>query len=136
MKKLIIVSFILAYFLFSQSSNAQQLGTGLGKWQLLGLREVKFLADKDVINVTNKKGTYRAIKLKVNNGSINIYRFEVFFGNGSSQELEVNRVVNKGGETRILDLKGIFRTIDRIELRYGTKGYSKKKAIVQVWGLH
>ena len=131
-----IVSFLLASFLCSQPLIAQQVGTGVGKWELLGLREVKFLTDRDVIPVTNQKGSYRAIKLIVNAGSINMYRFLVFFGDGSSQEMAVNQVIKKGGETRVLDLKGIFRIINRIDLRYGTKGYSGRKAIVQVWGLH
>ena len=81
-RRIIIVSFLLSSFLGSQPLMAQQEGTGTGKWELLGVRAVQFTSDRDAIPVTNNKGIYRAIKLKVFNGNIKLYRFVVFFDDG------------------------------------------------------
>jgi len=136
-KKIIIVSFLLASFLGSQPLMAQQEGTGTGKWELLGVRVVPFTSDRDVIPVTNNKGIYRSIKLRVFNGNIKIYRFVVFFDDGSSQNFEVNHVIKKGAVTGVRELKGNTMSINRIELWYnGTHGSTGRTVNVQAWGLN
>jgi Protein of unknown function (DUF2541) len=137
-QKILIVSFLLASFLDSQSLLAQQegTGTGTGKWEVLGLRVVPFTSDRDVIPVTNK-GIYRAIKLRVFNGNIKIYRFVVFFDDGSSQEFPVNHVIKKGEVTGVRELKGNTKAINRIELWYnGTKGSTGRTVNIQALGLN
>ena len=136
-KKIIFVSFLLASFLGSQPLKAQQEGSGTGKWELLGVRVVQFTSDRDVIPVTNNKGIYRSIKLKVFNGNIKLYRFVVFFDDGSSQEFPVNHVIKKGAVTGVRELKGNTRAINRIELWYnGTKGSTGRTVNIQAWGLN
>jgi len=135
-KKIIVVSFLLASFLGSQPLMAQQEGTGTGKWELLGVRLVQITSDRDVIPVTNNRGIYRSIKLKVFNGNIKIYRFVVFFDDGRSQEFALNQVIKKGGVTQVLELKGNTRAINRIELFYGTKGFTGRNVNIQAWGLN
>ena len=136
-EKILIVSLLLASFLGSRPVMAQQEGTGTGKWELLGVRVVPFTSDRDVIPVTNNRGICRAIKLKVFNGNIKIYRFVVFFDNGSSQEFPVNHVIKKGTVTGVRELKGNTRAINRIELWYnGTKGSTGRTVNIQAWGLN
>ena len=133
--KIIIVSFLLASFFGCQPLMAQQEGTGTGKWELLGVRTVQFTSDRDAIPVTNNKGIYRAIKLKVFNGNIKLYRFVVFFDDGRSQEFAINHVIHKGGVTRAKELKGNTRSINKIEIWYGTKGFTGRTVNIQAWGL-
>jgi hypothetical protein len=135
-KRIIIFSFLLASFLSSQPLMAQQEGTGSGKWELLGVRVVQFTSDRDAIPVTNNKGIFRSIKLKVFNGNIKIYRFIVFYDDGSSQEFAINHVIHKGGVTRARELKGNAGSINRIELWYGTKGFTGRTVNIQAWGLN
>lgn len=112
------------------------LAQRVGNWELLGVREVNFRVDRDVIHVSLQKGIYKALKLKVNQGSINMHRFIVFFGNGTFQEILVRKVIQRGGETRVLDLAGNTRIINRVEFLFDTKNYARKKAVIQLWGLH
>jgi hypothetical protein len=135
-KIIIIVSFLLAMFLGSKPLMAQQEGTGTGKWELLGVRTVQFTSDRDAIPVTTNKGIYRSIKLKVFNGNIKLYRFVVFYDDGSSQEFAINHVIHKGGVTRARELKGNAGSINRIELWYGTKGFTGRTVNIQAWGLN
>jgi hypothetical protein len=130
------VSFLLTSFLGSQRLMAQQEATGTGKWDLLGVRVVQITSDRDAIPVTNNKGIYRSIKLKVFNGNIKIYRYVVFFDDGRSQEFAVNHVIKKGGVTRARELQGNTRAITRIELWYGTKGFTGRNVNIQAWGLN
>lgn len=108
----------------------------VGNWELLGVREVFFRVDRDVIPVSLQKGVYKALKLKVSAGTINMHRFIVFFGNGTSKELIIRDLIRRGGETRVMDLPGNSRIIKRVEILYDTKSYSSRKAVVQLWGLH
>jgi hypothetical protein len=136
-KKIIIVSFFLASFLGNQPLMAQQEGTGTGKWEVLGVRVVPFTSDRDAIPVTNNKGIYRAIKLRVFNGNIKIYRFVVFFDDGSSQEFPVNHVIKKGAVTGVRELKGNKKAINRIDLWYnGTNGSTGRTVNIQALGLN
>lgn len=86
LRKVMIISFLLALFSFSQPLMAQQGVTETGKWKLLGAREVRFTSDRDAIQVTGGKGIYKSIKLKVFNGNIKLSHFVVIFDDGSSQE--------------------------------------------------
>jgi hypothetical protein len=136
LKKIIFVAFLLASFLGSQPLMAQQEVTSSGKWELLGVRTVQFTSDRDAIPVTNNKGIYRSVKLKVFNGNIKIYRFVVFFDNGRSQEFAINHVIHKGGVTRAKELKGNTSSINKIEIWYGTKGFTGRTVNIQAWGLN
>ena len=136
-KKIVIVSFLLASFLASQPLMAQQEVPGTGKWELLGVRVIPFTSDRDVIPVTNNRGIYRSVKLRVFNGNIKIYRFVVFFDDGSSQDFPVNHVIKKGEVTRARELTGNTKAINRIELWYnGTKGSTGRTVNIQAWGLN
>jgi hypothetical protein len=134
--KVMIVSFLLASFSFGQPLMAQQEGTGTGKWELLGAREVKFTSDRDVILVTGRKGIYQSIKLKVANGNIKLSHFVVIFDDGSSQEFIVNQLIKKGGVTQPRNLTAKPVSINRIEFWYGSKGYTGRNIMLQAWGLN
>ena len=135
LRKVMIVSFLMASFIFSQPLMAQQEGTGTGKWELLGSREVKFTSDRDAILVTGRKGIYQSIKLKVANGNIKLSHFVVIFDDGSSQEFIVNQVIKKGGVTQPRNLTVKPMSISRIDFWYSSKGYTGRNIMVQAWGL-
>jgi hypothetical protein len=134
-RKVMILSFLLASFSFSQPLMAQQEGTGTGKWELLGAREVKFTSDRDAILVTGRKSIYKSIKLKAINGNIKLVHFVVVFDDGSSQDFLVNKVIQKGGITQVRDLTAKPVSISRIDFWYGSKGYTGRNIMLQAWGL-
>lgn len=103
------------------------------EWQLLGKHTVDYSLDYDVIPVTYKQGTFTTLRIKVNDGSINMHRCMITFENGEKQEIEIKHQFTAGGE-KTVDLKGNNRIIEKVAFWYDTKNNASQKAIVEVWG--
>jgi hypothetical protein len=59
----------------------------------------------------------------------------IHFADGSHQEANVRENIGKGGETRIIDLRGNKRIIKSVDFWYDTKGgIFNDKAVIQLWG--
>jgi hypothetical protein len=65
-----------------------------------------------------------------------MHKCVVHFGNGSSQEIELKQNFAQGSDSRVVDLKGNNRIINRISFWYDTKGTFRGKATVTVFGRH
>jgi hypothetical protein len=109
---------------------------GASDWELLGEREVSYRTDRDLIRVTVSEGLFRKIKLDVLHNGIELLDLKVFFGNGRAQDVPVRRFIERGGETRIIDLVGGPRAIRTVQFVYRTRGVSPGRATVRLWGMH
>lgn len=88
------------------------------KWVKLGERDVTDRVDYDTIVVTAARGDFKALKLVVRKRAVQFREVKVHFGNGEVQELELRDVIPAGGESRILDLQGGDRVIEKITFKY------------------
>jgi hypothetical protein len=113
------------------AANAQQ-----GKWERLGSRKVNHRVDHDEIMVTWTDGVFDAIKIVVTGAPLTMHRCVVHFGNGTSQEIELRNNFSQGSDSRVVDLAGNNRIINRISFWYDTKGLLRGKATVTVFGRH
>ncbi|HRH99551.1 MAG TPA: DUF2541 family protein [Saprospiraceae bacterium] len=104
------------------------------QWKILGKRTVKFSLDHDEIPVTVAEGTFTKIQFRVKRAGINMHRCVVHFADGSSQEIEMKENFSAGSSSRVVDLEGNKRIINRISFWYDTKNKRAKTAIVEVWG--
>jgi hypothetical protein len=102
---------------------------------LLGTRAVNDRADHDVIVVTAARGDFRSVKLTVQRAAVDFHRVVVHYGNGTKQELELRNTIPAGGETRIIDLTGTERIINRVEFWYDAKTIRGRRAVVRLFGL-
>lgn len=127
----LIQPFLMVLFLVASSFSTTKI-----KWEHLGSRTVNYKIDRDVIKVTAKDGAFKKLKVKVTNGSINMHRIVVQYGNGEKQVIQVKKNFKKGGATRVIDLKGNKRIIRDITFFYDTKNFSKNRAKVHVFGKH
>lgn len=135
--KAIISAFTLLFSLSTILTFANEIPTNEmfpPKWELLGSRKVNYGVDKDEIIVTRAEGVFSALKIKVRKGGINLHRVVVHFGNGEVQELEVRENIPADGESRVLDLAGNKRIIQKVVFWYDTKNYADQKAHVDLWG--
>ncbi len=126
------LSFLLIIFLIGSSFTV----SSIGKWEHLGTRNVNYRIDRDVIKVTARDGAFKKLKIKVTNGSLNMHRIVVQYGNGEKQLIQVRKNFGKGGATRIIDLEGTKRIIRDITFFYDTKNLSGRRAKVHVFGRH
>lgn len=130
MKKLtIFVSFSLLVFGGIAILDAAQPSS----WQLIGERSVTDRVDHDVIKVTRSRGQWSAIKVVVRKHAVQFRGVRVVYANGTTQSIALRTVIPAGGESRVIDLVGDNRTIQRIEMRYDAQSLGGK-AVVTVFG--
>jgi len=114
MRTTIFTFFALAVF-------AMTAFTPINEWKIIGERSVKFSSDRDVIKVGGNDW-YTKLKIKVVDAPLHISNFDVIFENGERFDVAMREDIRKGGESRVIDLPGKERKIDRIEFRYRTTG--------------
>jgi hypothetical protein len=60
----------------------------------------------------------------------------VTYDNGNPDKIDIRQNIAKGGESRVIELKGVGkRSIRRIDFWYDTKGLLNGKADVTVFGM-
>lgn len=106
------------------------------RWEYLGQRKVNYGIDRDEIVVTYREGKFNAIKLLVKHADLNMTKCTVHFENGGTQDVETRFRIPAGGESRVIDLDGRGRFIEKIIFWYDTKNSENRKAVVEVWGRH
>ncbi|GIW73346.1 MAG: hypothetical protein KatS3mg102_2888 [Planctomycetota bacterium] len=102
-------------------------------WELLGRREVNWALDRDVIPVTAAEGRFRQIRLHVTGGAVHVLALRVHFGNGEVEDIEVRHRFGPGSTSRVIDLPGEARVIQKIVFIY-EKVAGARPATVAVWG--
>lgn len=127
---IILSSIVMAVFSLTTAFKT----TDTGSWTFLGDKNVGFGVDHDVIHFGNWKDDVRQIKLKITEGPLKMYRMNIHFDNGSVQEVTLRNRFAQGSESRVIDLDGGLRHLNKIEFWYETKGFLRGKSRVAVWG--
>jgi len=104
-----------------------------GVWKKLGKRTVKFTVDRDVIQSGVREGTFPKIKLKVKKSGVHFRDVKVHFQNGTIFDVKIRKWIPKNGETRVIDLPGKNRIIDKVVFWYDSGGRNAKRALVELW---
>jgi len=137
MKKIFLFTFvlILGWSLNAQTVSQPRPGPA-GSWRLLGTTHANHTADHDVIIVKGPYDNFRKIKFKVTDAPLNLMRMVVTYDNGMPDNIDVRENIPKGGESRVIDLRGVGkRSLRKIEFWYDTKGFLNGKADVTVFGM-
>lgn len=113
------------------SKNTSKSGT----WKILGTMHATHKADHDEMRVTGTHDYYRKLKLKVTDSPVNIKRMVVRYDDGAPEEINTRTEIPKGGESRVIDLRGGKRKLKSIEFWYDTSGFLNGKADVTVFGM-
>lgn len=107
----------------------------VGSWKVIGTTHASHTADHDGLIVKGPFDDFRAVKFKVTDAPLNMMNMVVTYENGQPDRIEVRQNIPKGGESRVIDLKGRgTRRIRRIDFWYDTKGLLNGKADVTVFG--
>ncbi len=113
----------------------QPKGVGVGEWRIIGRTHADHGADHDSIIVQGPFDNFSKIKLKVTDAPLNMQRMVVTYDNGAPDRIDVRENIPQGGESRVIDLRGIGkRSVRKIEFWYDTKGVMKGKADLTVFG--
>ena len=101
-------------------------------WDQLGTQVVDFTLDRDVVKASGSK-SYTSLKIKVNNGTVNILKVTVHFANGDTQNIDLPKELTKDNDGKLIDLVGNKRVIEKVTFWYDTKNSDNNKAVVEVW---
>jgi Protein of unknown function (DUF2541) len=125
----VLIASSLAFPLVSQARPFE--GHLLGKTQLSYSE-----SDRDVIRLgacpPNRKVT--SLKVAATQGDADIRLLRVRYGNNQTEELWVRSRLNRGSETRWIDLKGNQRCVTAILIVGDTVNSSPRPATLQVYG--
>jgi hypothetical protein len=113
---------------------AQSLTNTPQGWSYLGDKWVNFGVDHDELFLGNFKDDVRQIRLRVTDGPVHIMDMKVHFDNGSVQDVPIRSLIRQGDQSRVIDLDGGLRHLNKIAFWYETVGFRKGKARVAVWG--
>jgi hypothetical protein len=104
-------------------------------WVMLGERVVNDRAEMDTITVTGAQGRFTALKVKVMKRPVHFIDMKVYFGDDSTQDVELRTVIPAGGETRVIDLEGGKRIVTKVEFTYEAESIGRgRKAAVHLLG--
>ncbi len=107
-----------------------------GSWRLIGQTHADHSADHDTIVVKGPYDNFRKIKFKVTDAGLNMLHMVVTYDNGQPDKIDVRQNIPQGGESRVIDLKGVGqRSLRRVDFWYDTKGFLKGKADVTLFGM-
>jgi hypothetical protein len=119
-------------------SIAQQVGVVTSNkpgWHKIGEAVVDFKADRDAIIVAGAD-KFKAIRLVVTDAPIRFDDLEVYYENGTKEDIQVRNIFKRGEKTRIIDLKGYNRNLKRVVFVYRSiPNWRGQKAHVELYGL-
>jgi len=118
-----------AFMLFGFTIN-----TTYKEWKFIGDKNVGYDVDHDEINAGDKNDEFRQIRIRVTDAPLKIMDLKIHFDNGSVQDVSIRNNIKQDGESRVIDLNGGLRRLDKIEFWYSTVGKDKGRAKVAVWG--
>lgn len=124
---------VLTVVIFGCSSSKPATDEGRERWVTLGTSKVDYRIDHDVIRV-NSRDAFSQLKFGVQGGALNMHRATIHFENGGTQEVNLRDNFRRGSASRVIDLQGNRRRIDRISVWYDTKNNSRRKAVLIVLG--
>ncbi|MCE9575592.1 MAG: hypothetical protein K8W52_20745 [Deltaproteobacteria bacterium] len=99
----------------------------------LGDRWVNGGADHDALHVGGRAGRYTALMIVVEHSAVEMFDMVVTFGDGERWSPPTRLVFGENTASRVIDLPGGARAIQRVDFRYGNLP-GGGKARVEIWG--
>jgi len=107
---------------------------------LLGSRLVDFQVDHDEIVVGSIRGSFRKLRFHVAKNDVEIFDLVLVYANGERDNVPVKLIFNEQERSRIIDLEGRRRRLQRIIFNYRSlgswvEGNAEVRAEVTVFGI-
>jgi len=129
-----LIAFVLSFGILSAQQPALMVSTTPG-WHKIASTTVDFQKERDEVSVLGADH-FSAIKFAVTDAPIDLQDLEIWFENGTKQDVQVRTPIEVGKESRIIQIEGGHRDIDKIVFVYKTMPNRKDvKAEVSIYGL-
>ena len=100
-------------------------------WRFIGERTVNGSNDHDVIQVGPNAGRFNRIVLEAEGSDLELYNVVITFGDGQRFAPDTRYVYDRGTRSRVIDLPGGEREIQRIDFHYGNLSSKNARMIVR-----
>ena len=104
------------------------------EWTHLGDKHVDGNSDHDKISLGSSEGWFHQLQIRVDDAPVSFKRVVVHFGNGTDEELQFRQIIEAGGSTRAMDLRGRRRIIKSVEFWYEKVSADSKRPTVRLYG--
>jgi hypothetical protein len=132
---LLIVFAFLSTDILAQKVTQPRKGSS-GSWRVLGTCQAKSSGDHDAIYLKGPYDYFRKLKFKVTDSNLEMGEMLVRYDDGGAPErIEVRQNIEKGGESRVIDLKGGKRKLKSVEFWYKDRGFMNGKADLTLFGM-
>jgi hypothetical protein len=121
-------------------SNSGRYGSGPAAsrdregWELLGQSEADLKNDRDRIQVGRREGTFRALRLVVRGGPLEMSDMVVTFGDGQTFSPKIKQRFDENTTSREIDLPGDRRAIQSVDFNYRSVDRREGRATVYLYG--
>lgn len=103
-------------------------------WHKIGETIVNFKTESDNIVVLGAN-RFAAVQIKITDAPLLLVSYDIYFTDGTRQNVPVGLTINVPGQTKITDFGG-EKKIKKVHFYYKTMGNDdNKKAHVELWGL-
>jgi len=107
------------------------------RWEKLGELRVSDRAERDTLHVGAREGRFEAVQLQVKGRAVQFHDLEIHFENGDVQDVSLRSVIRAGNRSRVIDLDGGERAIDKMVFVYDAQTRRRHRgARVEVFGRH
>ena len=121
--------------LITMATEATAASGGSNRWVSFGELHVSDRVDRDVLRLKNRPGTFDSIRLKVLGRAVQFHSVEIHFENGTEQQVALRSVIRPGKFSRVIDLEGYQRAIEKIVFVYDAQTRGRGKAAkIRVFG--
>lgn len=86
-------------------------------WKLIAQGRIDLQDDRFKFAIGQRKGLFKSLRIRNKDRAVKIRRIRITFGNGSTQTVRLNRTLDGGEQTAVIDLDGNSRFIDNIVVR-------------------
>jgi len=107
---------------------------GAADWQQLGQQYVDYRTSPVVIQVRPDAPPVSQVKLQVKDSAIAITGVKVVLAGGESFDVTLNAWVAAGRETRVIDVPGGPKAVQKVELSYRSGSSDSKLALLKLVG--
>lgn len=109
---------------------------GREEWVRLGVQKAGMgQADIDTFRVGREAGTFRAIRAYVEERPVRFYGMTIRYGNGETENVPLNGVIEPGQFSQAFDLRGRERFIESITFQYRSRLSLRGGGRVEIQGL-
>jgi hypothetical protein len=133
---LVLVSTFFLLIPFAGNAQPGKMKNNGGNWVLLGTVSARGSMDHDVIRVRGPYDYFRKLKFRVSDSRIEIREMVVTYDDrGGPERIAVRQEIPKGGESRVIDLRGGKRKLRSVEFWYSDRGFLNGRADLTLFGI-